>query len=277
MSRVSRLRHYTPPMERRTAVVLLAVFGTGVFLAGLELMITAVALPSILASLVDASGSSAWIELRKASWIINGYLLVYILTMPMAGRLTDLWGARRLLMGALVVFIVGSVLAGMAQSLDQLIAARLVQAVGGGVLVPVGTAAASHLFGGTARPRALGHHRRADVPRDGRRPVRRRGDPVVRPCRRTRSSAPGLANGPLADIAGAVVALDLLHQRPDRASSRSCWRGPSLPAGTRRVAPAASTSSGASLFGLALLTGLVGLTLIGTTEIAGTRPRSRRR
>ena len=85
--------HYTPPMERRTAIVLLAVFGTGVFLAGLELMITAVALPSILASLVDANGSSAWIELRKASWIINGYLLVYILTMPMAGRLTDLWGA----------------------------------------------------------------------------------------------------------------------------------------------------------------------------------------
>ena len=87
--------------------MLLAVFGTGVFLAGLELMITAVALPSILASLVDAAGSSAWTELRKASWIINGYLLVYILTMPMAGRLTDLWGARRLFMGALVVFIVG--------------------------------------------------------------------------------------------------------------------------------------------------------------------------
>ena len=130
--------------------------GSGVFLAGLELMVTAVALPSILADLADPTGGSAWIELRKASWIINGYLLVYILTMPMAGRLADLWGARRLFMGALVVFIVGSALAGAAQTLDQLIAARLVQAVGGGVLVPVGTAAASHLFGGAARPRALG-------------------------------------------------------------------------------------------------------------------------
>ena len=76
--------------------------------------------------------------------------------MPMAGRLADLWGTRRLFMGALVVFTVGSALAGAAQSLDQLIAARLVQAVGGGVLVPVGTAAASHLFGGASRPRALG-------------------------------------------------------------------------------------------------------------------------
>ena len=67
------------------ALVLLAVFGAGVFLAGLELMITAVALPSILADLVAPNGTSAWIELRKASWIINGYLLVYILMMPLAG------------------------------------------------------------------------------------------------------------------------------------------------------------------------------------------------
>ena len=143
-------------MDRGTRLVLLAVFGAGVFLAGLELMITAVALPSILADLVQANGTSAWTELRKASWIINGYLLVYILMMPLAGRLADLWGARRLSMIALVVFTLGSLLAGMAQDLDQLIGARLVQAVGGGVLVPVGTAAAAHLYGAHGRPRALG-------------------------------------------------------------------------------------------------------------------------
>ena len=143
-------------MTRRSALVLLAVFGIGVFLAGLELMITAVALPSILEDLADPSKGTAWVELRKASWIINGYLLVFILTMPLAGRMTDLWGARRLFMAGLAIFVVGSALAGMSQTMDQLIAARLVQAVGGGVLVPVGTAAASHLFDGAARPRALG-------------------------------------------------------------------------------------------------------------------------
>jgi MFS family permease len=143
-------------MDRGTRLVLLGVFGAGVFLAGLELMITAVALPSILADLVAPNGTSAWTELRKASWIINGYLLVYILMMPLAGRLADLWGARRLAMIALSIFTVGSVLAGMAQDLDQLIAARLAQAVGGGVLVPVGTAAAAHLYGAHGRPRALG-------------------------------------------------------------------------------------------------------------------------
>ena len=99
-------------MDRRAAYVLLAVFGAGVFLAGLELMVTAVALPSILANLAGTGGSTAWVELRKASWIINAYLLVYILVMPLAGRLADLWGARRLFIAALAVFVIGSTLAG---------------------------------------------------------------------------------------------------------------------------------------------------------------------
>jgi MFS family permease len=137
-------------MDRRVALILLAVLGTGVFLAGLELMITAVALPAIVVDL------GSWTELRHASWIINAYLLVYVGTMPLAGRLADLWGARRLFLGALVFFTLGSLLAGMAQTLDQLIAARAIQAVGGGALVPVATAAASHLFEGHERPRALG-------------------------------------------------------------------------------------------------------------------------
>jgi MFS family permease len=137
-------------MSRRESYLLLGVLGVGVFLAGLELMVTAVALPQILATMAN------WTDLRKASWIINGYLLVYVVTMPLAGRLTDLWGARRLFLVALTIFTIGSLLAGLAQNLDQLIAARLVQAVGGGAIIPVATAAASHLFDGPTRPRALG-------------------------------------------------------------------------------------------------------------------------
>jgi MFS family permease len=137
-------------VTRLNAIALLAVFSAGVFLAGLELMITAVALPSIVTDLAD------WTELRAASWIVNAYLLVYIVAMPLAGRLADVWGSRRLFLWALVVFIVGSMLAGRAQSLQELVVARLVQAAGGGALVPVATAAASHLFAGHARPRALG-------------------------------------------------------------------------------------------------------------------------
>jgi MFS family permease len=145
-------------VSRFSAWSLLAVFGIGVFLAGLELMITATALPSILLDLAvtDQLGKPAFSELRHASWIVNGYLLAYVVAMPLAGRLADVWGARRLFLGALVIFIVGSLVAGRGQTLDELIAGRIIQGIGGGVLVPVGTAAASHLFEGHARPRALG-------------------------------------------------------------------------------------------------------------------------
>jgi MFS family permease len=253
-------------MDRRSAYVLLAVIGVGVFLAGLELMVTAVALPSILADLGAPDGGTAWIELRKASWIINGYLLVYILTMPMAGRLADLWGVRRLFMGALVVFVVGSALAGAAQSLDQLIAARLVQAVGGGVLVPVGTAAAAHLFGGVGRPRALG---------------------VVGAL-----TFLGMAAGP---VVGAAI-LASVHPEttlaaagitgPAAAVLAPAWRWVfylNIPIGLAALALAWAASpewetprhagrvdlAGAALFGIALVAGLLGLTLLGSTDLAG--------
>jgi MFS family permease len=137
-------------MGRGTALLLLGVVGIGAFLSGLELMVTAVALPAIVVDLAD------WTELRAASWIINGYLLVSIVVMPLAGQLADQFGVRRVFLAALVVFIAGSVLAGRATWLGDLIAARLVQAVGGGALVPVATAAAAQLFGDAARPRALG-------------------------------------------------------------------------------------------------------------------------
>ena len=255
-------------MDRRSAFVLLTVFGAGVFLAGLELMITAVALPSILADLVDANGTSAWIELRKASWIINGYLLVYILVMPLAGRMADLWGARRPFLFALAIFTAGSALSGMAQDLDQLIVARLVQAAGGGVLVPVGTAAAAHLFGGAGRPRALG---------------------VIGAL-----TFLGMAAGP---FLGAAI-LSAVH--PDGAligagladSALAAIAGPAwrwiffvnVPIGLVGIVLAWAAAAGwdtprragrldvpgAALFGIALVSGLLALTLLGAAAIEGT-------
>jgi len=255
-------------MTRGSAYVLLAVVGAGVFLAGLELMVTAVALPSILADLADPAAGSAWVELRKASWIINGYLLVYILTMPMAGRLADLWGARRLLIGALAVFTIGSALAGAAQTMDQLIAARLVQGVGGGVLVPVGTAIAAHLFGGAMRPRALG---------------------VVGAL-----TFLGMAAGPVVGAAilasfhpEEVIASAGMRGTPLAAVIEPAWRWVfylNIPIGiialvlTWAASPDWETPHrggrvdivGAATYGLALVSGLLGLTLLGSQDIAGT-------
>ncbi len=135
---------------RLERLALLAALGAGVFLAGLELMVTAAVLPSVIATLAD------WARLREASWIINGYLVAYVATMPLAGRLGDRFGIVRPYMAALVVFGVGSALAGVAPSLETLIAARVLEGLGGGALVPLATSGASHLFEGSGRARAVG-------------------------------------------------------------------------------------------------------------------------
>ncbi len=131
--------------------MLLGALSLGACLVGVELMITAVALPRILADITD------WTQLRRASWIVNGYLLAYIATMPLAGRAADRFGLPLLTGVSLAVFAVGSALSGAAQSLDALIAARVLQGIGGGAIVPLATAGASHLYDTPAgRARALG-------------------------------------------------------------------------------------------------------------------------
>jgi EmrB/QacA subfamily drug resistance transporter len=128
----------------------------GVLLGGAELMVVAIALPSIVA---DFGG---WADLGRVSWIVNAYLLAYVVAMPIAGRGADLWGAMRLYVVALLLFVIGSAGAGLSRiagpedGLTWLIVARVVQGFGGGALVPLSMALASHLFRGRARATALG-------------------------------------------------------------------------------------------------------------------------
>lgn len=143
-------------MHPAAAWAVLVVASLGVFLGGAELMVVAIALPSIVA---DFGG---WADLARASWIVNGYLLAYLVAMPLAGRAADLWGARRLYVAALVLFCAGSLgaglsrLAGEESGLAWLISMRVVQGFGGGALVPLSMALASHLFAGRSRAAALG-------------------------------------------------------------------------------------------------------------------------
>jgi EmrB/QacA subfamily drug resistance transporter len=138
------------------AWAVLVIASLGVLIGGAELMVVAIALPSIVA---DFGG---WADLARVSWIVNAYLLAYIVAMPLAGRAADLWGALRLYVVALILFSAGSLGAGLARfagpesGLDWLIASRVVQGFGGGALVPLSMALASHLFIGRARSTALG-------------------------------------------------------------------------------------------------------------------------
>ncbi len=137
-------------MSRNARYLLFAALCVGVFLVGVELLVTAVALPFIVADLAD------WTRLREASWIINGYLVAYVAVMPLAGRAADRYSVPTLFAGSLALFAIGSIAAGAAQSLEWLIGARIVQGLGAGAIVPLATAGASHLFEGSTRARALG-------------------------------------------------------------------------------------------------------------------------
>src|SRR4051812_7198390 len=137
-------------MSSSAKAIVLAALGLGVFMVGVELMVTAVALPSILASLTD------WTQLRHASWIVNGYLVAYVAVMPLAGRAADRFNLATVYGISLAVFAIGSFAAGTAQSLDALIAARVVQGAGAGAIFPLAIAAVGHLFEGSARARAIG-------------------------------------------------------------------------------------------------------------------------
>jgi EmrB/QacA subfamily drug resistance transporter len=98
----------------------------GMFLAALDQTIIVTPLPSIAAEL---SG------VEHLSWVVAIYLLTSTVSTPIYGKLSDLYGRRRLLQCAIIIFICGSVLCALTQNMSQLIAARAVQGLGGGGLI----------------------------------------------------------------------------------------------------------------------------------------------
>ncbi|MFF3482774.1 MFS transporter [Streptomyces sp. NPDC002701] len=113
---------------RRVRLVLFALM-TVLLLAALEQMIVATALPEIAGELHG---------LDRMSWTITAYLLASTVVLPVYGRFGDLHGRKGVFQFAVVVFVIGSALAGSARTMDQLIAFRALQGVGaGGLLIGV--------------------------------------------------------------------------------------------------------------------------------------------
>ncbi|MEU6524628.1 MFS transporter [Streptomyces sp. NPDC046924] len=116
--------------RRRVRLVFFALM-SALLLAALEQMIVATALPKIVGELHG---------LDRMSWAITAYLLTATIGLPIYGKLGDLFGRKGVFQFAIVVFVVGSALAGRAQTMDQLIACRAVQGVGaGGLMIGVQT------------------------------------------------------------------------------------------------------------------------------------------
>ena len=113
--------------SRRRLWVTLGVI-TGMFLAALEATVVGTAMPTVIASLGG---------LNHYSWVFSAYLITSTITVPVWGKLSDLYGRRLFYQLGIAIFLLGSVLSGMAGTMTQLIAYRAVQGLGAGALVPL--------------------------------------------------------------------------------------------------------------------------------------------
>jgi EmrB/QacA subfamily drug resistance transporter len=133
------------PLPRRKLVF--AIVSMGLFMASVDQTVVATALSSIQREL---HAGVQW-----GAWTITIYSLGQVLVMPLAGRISDMYGRKRVFLAAIVLFTVTSLLCGLAQNIQMLVALRAIQALGGGSIMPAASGIVSDHFGRN-RDRALG-------------------------------------------------------------------------------------------------------------------------
>ena len=133
--------------ERRT----LAAALTAVFLGALDLTVIASVLPGMVTDLrVNAA------DVDRYVWIVNSYLLAYIVAIPVVGRLSDVVGRTIAFQGSLALFLVGSLWCALASDLPGMVVGRAIQGAGGGALLPVTMALVGDMLPVGSRAAALG-------------------------------------------------------------------------------------------------------------------------
>jgi EmrB/QacA subfamily drug resistance transporter len=95
-------------------------------------------------------------DINNAQWIISVYVLALGISMPLAGFLADRFGIKRIYLGGLLVFVLGSLICGFAPNLPLLVAARALQGFGGGIALPLGVALLMNAFPASEQGMALG-------------------------------------------------------------------------------------------------------------------------
>ncbi len=162
----------TQKSEKRVALAALAIACVSVFFTAMDQTVVVTALPPIISDL-----NVSLTKLDHAAWIVSAYLLGFVIAMPLMGRVSDIYGRRRIFLICLSIFGIGSIFCGLAPvfggmwdlsflngiNLDTsspgliwLIAARFLQAVGGGAVVPVAMAIVGDFYGQERRGLALG-------------------------------------------------------------------------------------------------------------------------
>ena len=82
----------------------------------------------------------------RFTWVTTSYLVASTTAVPIVGRLSDLYGRKPFFLGGIIVFLIGSVLAGASQTMDQLIILRAIQGIGGGSIMALSFTAIGDLF-----------------------------------------------------------------------------------------------------------------------------------
>ena len=129
--------------------LIVGVLSLAIFMSSLDLFIVNLAFPYIGR---DFHGS----DLSSLSWVLNGYSIMFAAVLVPAGRWADRIGRRRMFVAGLAVFSLGSVLSGFAPGVATLIAARVVQAVGAGMMVPASLSLLLAAVPGPLRAQAIG-------------------------------------------------------------------------------------------------------------------------
>lgn len=132
-------------MEERRLWLVLGALLTGLFLSALDSTIVSTALPTIVG---DLGG------LNHISWVFTAYLLSSTVSVPLLGKVGDIYGRKVIFQIIIVIFLLGSVLAGLSQNLVQLIVFRGIQGIGGGGLL----AMAFTILGDILAPRERGKY-----------------------------------------------------------------------------------------------------------------------
>jgi EmrB/QacA subfamily drug resistance transporter len=132
-------------LSHRQIMVIFSGLMMGMLLASLDQTVVSTALPTIVG---DLGGIS------HLSWVVTAYLLASCVSTPLWGKLGDLYGRKRFFQAAIAIFLVGSMLAGLSQNLNELIGCRAVQGLGaGGLLV-----GAQAIIGDVVPPRDRGRY-----------------------------------------------------------------------------------------------------------------------
>ena len=136
------------PVDYSRKWLVMASIAAGVFLATIDGSIVNIALPILQQ---DLSASFAAVE-----WVVLGYLLVIVTLMLVVGRLGDMFGRKWIYLSGFVIFTIGSALCGLSNTIEMLIAFRILQGIGAAMLMALGTAIVTDAFPPSERGRALG-------------------------------------------------------------------------------------------------------------------------